>query len=247
MSCCPHFNKDTIEGIIVCSDCNNIVIELNREPEFNKNRCSYLTNGKSNSTISSELESLYLPSTVVTDVCTKYDNVAGDRIFRGPTKRALIVICLYYTLIERHFHTTLESLQSNFPNKIPSKKISKAQEMYLEKYPNAKTIIIKPENLVGHVLTLLKFSESDNFKHRDHIIKLISQIVPKKEEFRRSFPLSVTSAIVYLYLCLNPEIKEQYHIDKIEFSKKVKLSHITVIRLAKIASKVIDKDERLIY
>ena len=58
----------------------------------------------------------------------------------------------------------------------------------------------------------------------------------------RSNPQSVAAAIVWLYLCLNPEVKAEHHLSKSLYAKRVSLSEITISKLAKESLKKLQEN-----
>ena len=66
--------------------------------------------------------------------------------------------------------------------------------------------------------------------HYQHILKLFRLL---ENSSKRACPHAVAAAIIYLYLCLNPDYMKQLGLTRISFAKKVQISTPNVIRTAR--------------
>ena len=82
-----------------------------------------------------------------------------------------------------------------------------------------------------------------NFSHLRRINKLCHYLENRSALLNRSNPQSVAAAIVYLYLCLEPEYKEKLGMSKIKFAHIVNLSDITITKLGKESQRIIQNEE----
>lgn len=81
-----------------------------------------------------------------------------------------------------------------------------------------------------------------NFSHLRKINELCNYLDNRSPLLNRSNPQSVAAAIIYLYLCLEPEYKERLGLTKIKFANIVKLSDITITKLGKESQRIIQND-----
>jgi hypothetical protein len=75
-------------------------------------------------------------------------------------------------------------------------------------------------------------------KHYKNIIKISRSIENSSRLLKRSSPQSVASAIIYFYLCLNPEYKAELGLTKNKFAELALLSDITVSKLVREAQMI---------
>jgi hypothetical protein len=122
---------------------------------------------------------------------------------------------------------------------LSKKDMSAGLTKYYEKFPEDRTTHVKPENLIRRIISL---AEIDN-EHYRPILALTKYLDGTSSLLNRSNTQSVAAAIVYLYLCINPDYKQTAGLTKIVFAKKIKLSDITIIKLAKEAYKVAMDDD----
>ena len=91
--------------------------------------------------------------------------------------------------------------------------------------PKSRSDCITPEKLLPWMMKLVGFGSS----HYQRIVKLNRHLENSSKLLERSTSQSVAAAIIYLYLCLNPDYMKQLGITKTSFAKKVQLSSLTVI------------------
>ena len=113
--------------------------------------------------------------------------------------------------------------------------MSSGLRKYYEKFPEDRTKHIQPEDLIRRILVLTNIP-LNNYRKIVHIAKYLEN---SSRLLNHSSPQSVASAIVYLYLCMNPELKESLSLSKTKFAELAKLSDITVTKLVKEASKIV--------
>jgi len=105
---------------------------------------------------------------------------------------------------------------------------------YYNSFPEASIMTEKPENLLKWILTLTGIDQ----QHYRKIVRICRFIDNSTVLLKRSSPQSVASAVVYFYLCMNPQYREELGLTKNKFAEKVFLSDITVTKLVKEAEKV---------
>ena len=107
--------------------------------------------------------------------------------------------------------------------------MSEGQTRYIETFPDAKTIYIKPKDLIKWLMKMTGVHKI----HYNNIIRIAEFLENSSEILQRSSPQSVASAIIYFYLCLNKEYKDQLNMSKNKFANKALLSDITITKLTK--------------
>lgn len=234
---CPHTDVVEESGVLLCMMCGCEQKVLDYSPEWrnydnttNTSRCTYAR--KTVSTIDKLLDSLNLSCSEEQKRSTeeKYALVADGKTLRGTARRAIIAACFMYTLRESGDYRAVPQICELF--NLTKKSLCTGISRFVETFPETRISPIRPEHLANGIVTKLKIP----YSHLSSIIKLITLLSKCSRVMMHSSPQSVTAAIIYLYLCMNPELKETLGLTKAKFAEQVGLSDITVTKLAKEAA-----------
>ena len=77
-----------------------------------------------------------------------------------------------------------------------------------------------------------------HISHYRKILRIARYLKDASQSLKRSNPQSVSAAILYFYLCLNPEYKAKLGLSKTKFAARVNLSDITVTKLVREVSRI---------
>jgi len=241
---CLHENKyEDDSGLYVCTDCKAEFDVMNFEQEWkyysdcggsikDPSRCHKVkSTGKSIEKVFQELQ-WDVPHAIVVHVEAKYNKIIGNETIRGKRRKAIIAACLLFAYREFSEHRTSDFVKNIFG--LTKKQMSAGLTSYYDAFPEARTMTERPENLLKWILTLTGIDQA----HYRKIVHICRFMENSSVLLKRSSPQSVASAVVYFYLCLNPDYKEVLGLTKNKFAEKVLLSDITVTKLVKEASDV---------
>lgn len=239
---CLH--KNTYEddnGLHVCRDCSVEIEIFNFDPEWR-----YYDGGKgdparchrSRTSSKGKLGKLFeqkqidIPNAIKADVELKYVTIVGKSTVRGKTREAIVAACLFYAYTDFGEFRTSDYIRRQFD--LTKQSMSKGLSKYYEAFPASRTKHISAEDLVRWILTLTGVSHT----HYRKIIQISRYLENTSRTLGRSSPQSVASAVVYFWLCLNPDIKKELGLTKNRFAEKAQLSDITVSKLVREAAQV---------
>jgi transcription initiation factor TFIIIB Brf1 subunit/transcription initiation factor TFIIB len=250
---CPHKEciEDEEEGIRVCKECGCQVENLDFKPEWHfygasdnrpnrdGSRCH-----RSKETQKGTIEKVFqdaklehLPLSIKKKTETRYRIIVGDETVRGKGRKAIVAACLLYVYRHEGDIRTADDIRINFG--LSKQEMSDGLTRYHEAFPEDRAKKVSPHDLIYTILKKLKMDLS----HYGKIYKIAKVVDHRDITLNRSCPHAVAAAIVYLYLCLNPSLKESLGLTKTVFSKAVKLSDITISKLAKRSACVLAMDD----
>lgn len=241
---CTHEHMIEDGGMRVCMHCGIEDKILDYSPEWrhfdatnpNPSRCSCAR--PQVSTIDKQLDCLKtitLTTEIKRAVENKYHRVTSGKTMRGTARRGIIAACVMFALREIGNIHTADQIREMFD--LDKKSLSAGMSRYFESFPEDRIKHIHPQDLIYGVCTKIQIPHS----HLPEIMKLMKMLEKCSRTMMHSNPQSVTAAIVYLYLCMNLELKESLGITRTKFATKVNLSDITVSKLAKEAKDHVEK------
>lgn len=241
---CVHENTIFINDSEVCTECGVVKDTVDKDIKYffstekhvkDPSRCHRRKSDQR--TIFKDVETMDFPETIVQSANKKYQVIIKDNIYRGAKRKAIIVACLYYAYLDHNESRTTEDISRKF--NIKKKSVKEGLQKYCECFPEAATQYIDAKHLIRQVMIRVNI----NFSHLRRINKLCDYLENRSALLNRSNPQSVAAAIVYLYLCLNPEYKEQLGLKKDTFATEVNLSDITISKLSREIQKIIKDDD----
>ena len=170
---------------------------------------------------------------IIANVEKRYNQIVKGDTTRGKKRRAIVAVCVFFVMYEFGECRTSDYLRDKF--NLSKKDMSDGFTAYHETFPESRTLDIKPVDLLKWIMSLVEIPLEPHYRKIHILAEYFSEAsVPMK----RSSPQSVASAIIYFYLCLNPELKTQLKLSKNKFAEKVKLSDITITKLVNEASRI---------
>lgn len=241
---CPHLNITEKDDTKVCNDCGVECEVMSYEPEWRyygptDNRItkdpsrSHQVNIRTKS-IDKTLRSKFVPESIRLFTYKKYLKIVGDETSRGTTREAIIAACLLHAYRENGDIRTAAEIRALMGN-LEKKRMTDGLRRYYEVFPEDATKHVKAEDLIKRVL----IKTGIDYSHYQKIMALCRYLNNTSKILNHSNPQSVASAIVFLYLCMFPKYKEEIGMTKAKFAEKVKLSDITVSKLAKEARSIV--------
>jgi transcription initiation factor TFIIIB Brf1 subunit/transcription initiation factor TFIIB len=245
---CKHENTIEGDGTRVCEDCGLEQEMITHVAEWryydtgakgtkDPSRCHKMkTNAK---TIDSVVEKLQLPDSIKHVAEQKYRQVVGIKTSRGTGRKGIVAACLLHAYRSIGDWRTQDEVRKMFD--LTKKEMSAGLTKYYEKFPDDRVQTVKPEHLIKRILTQTDI----HISHYRGILGLTKYLDHTSSLIQRSNSQSTSAAIVYLYMCMHPDYKNELGLTKSSFAKKVGLSDITICKLAKEALKIALGDENI--
>lgn len=245
---CPHSERSESDGsTFVCRMCGCEVEMLDFKPEWrfygaadnrvskDPSRCH---RSKENTRggidkVFQDAKLGHLPLSIRKKTEQKYKIIVGDETVRGKGRKAIVAACLLFTFRHNGDVRTSDEVRNMFD--LSKQEMSDGLTRYLEKFPKDRIEDIKPADLIERVMRLTKVG----LEHYKYVLRIAKCLDGVDATLNRSSPQSVASAILYLYICLTPNVREELGLTKTKFARGVGLSEITVSKLVKKAADVI--------
>ena len=240
---CNHANYITEGSIVFCSDCGE-EIEKNM---FQDKEWRYYgqTDNKRVSdpnrvvprkfedrNIYGDVENMNFGDKTVHLANQIYIQVTKGQIFRGHSRRAIIFACIFHAFKlqgKAQSHDKLIKI-FNLTRKVGLKGL-KYVNLNAPKESLIHTTYITPEYLIEDIMDKFKASK----EQKQEVIELYHKIKNKSSKINRSRPQSVANSLTYWWICY-----KGLDISLKEFAKKSELSELTIDRLAKEISEILD-------
>ena len=226
--CCTHcgieIDNDIHYNHEMCS-----VSSSNRKYS-NPSRCHVRKNDEKN--IYKDVSNLNIPDTIIKEANKLYQHVVGKRIFRGNTRKSIIFACVFYAYKKTGKPQSCDTLTTLFNiQRKDGLKGLKIVNLHSDNNVVAKSTYITPENIIHEFMK--KFSANDS--DIQAVVNLHSQVHKKSEILNRARPQSVASGLIRYYI-----IKHNKNIPIDDFTSIVGISELTINRIVKEISKILD-------
>jgi hypothetical protein len=242
---CLHFNIETEKSINVCIDCGEEVSEkAQNEKEWryysqSVNRNSSDPNRvqirKSDErSIYKDVDNMGFSDKIISEANKMYFQVTNGDIFRGNSRKSIVFACIFHSYKISGKPQSHEKLIHVFNlNRKSGLKGLKHVSLHAPKNSSIRTTYITPINLVEEIME--KFSATE--EQKKEVIELYNNIKNRSSRLNRSRPQSVASGLVYFWICMKKK-----DITLKQFTKKVCLSELTINKIVKEISDVINND-----
>jgi transcription initiation factor TFIIIB Brf1 subunit/transcription initiation factor TFIIB len=245
---CFHTNIIENDGQNICEECGIMIDEVSCDKDWryygssdnrmskDPTRCYKKKNDMRS--IYKDVEGMSFSESIINNANKKYRSLVKDKIYRGNNRKALIVNCIFYSYKDQGEEVPIMDIARKF--NIKKKTISEGMKLYTMNFSTDKHYTL-PKDLIIPILNKVNI----DMKYLTEIKKLCDSLHNKSDLLNRSNPNSVASAIVYLYICMNPEYKKKLGLTKNKFADAVELSDITITKLVNDASKIINANVKL--
>ena len=183
-------------------------------------------------TINKDVENMGFSDKIIERANQIYDKVANGKIYRGNSRKSIIFACIFHAYKLEANPQSCENLIEIFSldRKIALRGL-KAVNLKTEKNSELKSTYITAEHLITDIME--KFDATEH--QIAEVIDIYKQINNKSSILNRSRPQSVAAGIVRYYIIIN-----QKEISMADFRAKVKLSELTINRIVKEITKLIE-------
>lgn len=240
---CSHSNIVNDNGIVSCINCGeelrkNVLHEKewryygqsDTKRNVDPNRVQVRKSEDRN--IYKDVENMGFSDKIVSSANQIYIQVTHGQIFRGNSRKAIVFACIFHAYKLSGKPQTHEKLIKIFDlNRKTGLKGLKHVNLNAPKDSKIHTTYITPINLVEELMD--KFSASD--EQKIEVINLYNQIKNKSSKLNRCRPQSVSSALIYYWICL-----KGLDITIKDFTKKADLSELTITKIAKEIAEVLN-------
>jgi transcription initiation factor TFIIIB Brf1 subunit/transcription initiation factor TFIIB len=244
---CSHENVINEAGTFLCGDCG---LELSKVLSYEKdwryygsddtrknsdpNRCHIRKH--EDKSIFKDVENLGFPEKVVNMANDIYLQVTKGKIYRGNSRKAIIFGCIFHSIkINNNGKPyTCDNLCDIF--KLDRKIVLKGLKHVNLNAPKSSDIRLKTAT---HIDLLDDYISKFNIpiSEKEYIVEMYENLKNKSSMINRSRPQSVTSSLIYYYLCKK---KGSNNININDFVKKVKLSKLTIDKISKEIQKILN-------
>lgn len=233
---CDHSEIIEDLGVRICTKCGKEqpILDYSQEwrcyGDLNNTgvRCSYIGQ-KQLKSLDKLLDSLpaQIPESLRRKTEEKYNIVVGNRTMRGAARRSLVAACLLYAMRETGDIRTTDDIRLIFG--LTKKSIFSGLTKYYEAFPKDRVKHITAFDILYRIMIQVGIP----LEHYPKILQLMRFTYKCTTSMLHSSPQSISAAITFIYICMNPDLKETLGITKSKFAEKVSLSDITVTKLAK--------------
>lgn len=243
---CEHSETEDVDGIPVCLYCG---LELS-EVSFEDKDWKYYSSGsrkdptrchrrrESTKSIFSYVEGMAFVHSIVANANKKYIKIKDDA-HRGKNNKAVITACLYAAYIDEGDPKPVHDIGIMFG--LNKKNISKGMDTFFDHFPDYRTKYIQPSDLIRRII----IKTGIDMSHYTNIRKLCKHVENSSSAINSSTPQSVACAVVYLYVCMFPDLKERIGLTKQRFTSMVGMSDITISKICRFILEVINQDIKL--
>jgi transcription initiation factor TFIIIB Brf1 subunit/transcription initiation factor TFIIB len=240
---CKHENVVSEQGTVLCKDCG---LEISKVMSYEKdwryygsddtrknsdpNRCHIRK--IEDKSIYKDVENLGFSDKIVNTANDIYTQVTKGKIFRGNSRKAIIFGCIFHSIKLNGKSYTCDSLREIF--KLDRKVILRGLKHVSLNAPKTSHIRIKQNftDLIEECASKFELSQDD----KKEILDIYEKVKNRSPIINRSRPQSVTSSLIYFFLCKK---KGSNNVNIKDFIKKVKLSELTITKITKEISRII--------
>lgn len=244
---CTHSEFFEKEGLNICKFCGCEIGVLNFQPEWrwygatdnriskDPSRCH-----KSKENVRGGIDNVFtkaklqnLPQSTRKKTEQRYNQIVEGRTVRGNGRISIVAACLLYVFRESGDIRTADEVRNMFS--LSKRDMSDGLSKYHTKFPKDRTQHITPSDLIKRLMQRSKI----DFSHYKYILRMAKCLNNVDSVLNRSSPQAVAASIVYLYICLKPELKKDLSFTKSGFSHNAGLSDITITKNVKLTAKIL--------
>lgn len=243
---CLHDNIISEKGIVVCVDCGEEVEhKITHDKEwryYGQSDTKHVSDPNrvqmrkiEERSIFKDVENLGFSDSIISKANKIYAQVTQGKIFRGNSRKAIVFACVFHAYKMSGKPQSHERLIQIFNlNRKTGLRGLKYVNLYAPKESKIRTTYITPKNLVSELMSKFSATEEQIYE----VNQLYEKVKNKSSRLNRSRPQSVASGLVFYWIC-----KKEKEITLKEFARKVVLSELTINKIAKEISDVLESDE----
>ena len=250
---CHHIDvyKDD-SGILICRDCKEELNQLDFKQEWtyygqsdnrsskDPSRCHKTKTNQTGIRNVFKDKQIHASAMMLDIMENKYKEIVNKTsVSRGVGRNSIIAAILFYTYQEFGEFRTAQYIRSKFTD-LKQTHMSSGIAKYLEVFPEARNINITAEILIPWFMKRINIDQS----HHSNILYINNYIKNTSKIINRSNPQSIAAAVIYFYLCINSEYREELGIKRKSFAEKTDLSDITITKLVREISDVAIKNNK---
>jgi len=243
---CQHLNIAENGHVFLCVECGEEISKnISQDKEWryygasdtkhssDPNRCQ-IRRVEEEKNIYKDVDGMGFKDNIITIANEKYQEVTHEKIHRGNTRKAIIFACIFLAFKETGNPQSCEPLINifNIDRKTGLRGL-KIVNLNISKKKSVINTHITPANLVSDIMN--EFSAS--LEQKQEVIELYSKIKGKSSKINRSRPQSVAAGLTYFWIH-----NKNKNISLKEFSEKVKLSELTISKVAKEIACILEDD-----
>jgi transcription initiation factor TFIIIB Brf1 subunit/transcription initiation factor TFIIB len=250
---CDHSSTFDGDSVSICKECGTQLDYLDFQPEWRYYGTADNRINKDPSRCHKNKENLkggidkvfqdakltHLPLAIRKSTENKYRTIVGDETVRGKGRKAIVAACLMYSYREEGDVRTSDEIRLLFD--LGKQDMSTGIFRYHSSFKEDRIKPIRPTDLLRRIMNIVKIDMS----HYKNIMNIARRLEKRDILLNRSSPQAVASAIIYLYISMNIELKKSIGFNKIKFASDVKLSELTITKLVKRAAAILDADIQL--
>lgn len=233
---CKHTSIIEDNLIKICTQCGKELKELDMSSEWrcynsdtSSSRCH---KSKKTRPIDDVLGNKDIPESIRDIVQDRFNQVTATlntnntkATLRKSKRTALIATCLFYTYMEKGQYYTMSHFYKMFD--IDKQALTFGKEQYLRVFKDARTIMIKPEDLLVWLMNKINIPMT----YYQDILKVVHIIKHTTTNLKKAKPQAVAAAIIYTWICTRKELYNELKMSKIAYSNIVGMSPVNLISL----------------
>jgi transcription initiation factor TFIIIB Brf1 subunit/transcription initiation factor TFIIB len=240
---CPHDNVISENGSMICEVCGKELeknIYQDKEWRYYGQSDSKRTSDPNrvharkidDKNIFKDVENMGFSDKITTLANDIYQEVTKGGILRGNSRKAVIFSAIFHSFKIHGKPQSHEKLIKMFElNKKSSLKGLKYVNLNASKNSLVHTTYITPVNLVEDIMEMFNASK----EQKKEVFDLYEKIKNKSSDINRSRPQSIASGLVFFWV-----LHKNIDISLKDFAKKVNLSELTILKLSRSISTILD-------
>lgn len=238
---CSHPTiKEDINGLTVCAVCFlEMEEQVSFEPEWkcyesastgavkDKSRCHRQRSAAPKGVASFfESKNLKLDDATTSRLEKTYHTIVDGSEKKETGRSGLIASLLFFDLWNTGNARTSDNVRELVG--VSKKAMSTGMTRVYSKYPELRKKYITPLDLLNWLMSVCGIEEEIRPTIREFAETIITQFISFRKE---GPPQHRASAIIYLYMCMNPEYKSKLGMNKTKFSEKTQIPDNTITKL----------------
>ena len=240
---CMHSQHVVEHGIAMCFDCGSELsdrVEVSQpgdRPFFGLGHTADPTHCKSRKpsdrTIFGDVHTMDIDGPIVQTANNMYLSACKNKVHRGTYRRAIIFACVFHAYKAHGVPRSYESLIDMFEiNRTKALKGLKFMNEHAPTNSPIRTRYITPADLIREFMEFFHARPEE----QQSVMRVYDQVHNRSAMLNRSRPQSVAAGIIWFYVKNSGK-----RISMRDFTRKVKLSELTVNKIAKEVKRILQQ------